>query len=204
MKSYEQDKKIRIFKADARSIFRDNKHFSLTSSISSNSYWTPLEGSRMYIAGKFSCPGLYENLSTNNIRRDEKEIPGSSEAFLTSLPSWRKTAILDPDPLLTSVSLGLAVIGSGEVEGSDVFEGSGGTGGVATRLSGVAVRDLDWPDLKLPSLVKGDGDDSSSSTSVRAANSPGVRAEDTANERLLDGFRPGRSRATAPVIFEML
>lgn len=109
--------------------------------------------------------------------------------------------ILEPDPLLTSGSLGLAVIGSG-VTGSGVVEveGSGGTGGVTFRLSGVVARDLD---LALPSLVK-DGDASSSSTSVRTANSPGVNAEDTANERLLDGFRPGRSRPTAPVIFEML
>lgn len=41
-----------------RSILRDNRHLSLTSSISSSSYCTPLDGSRIYIAGKLSRPGL--------------------------------------------------------------------------------------------------------------------------------------------------
>lgn len=44
----------------------------------------------MYIAGKFSMPGLYENLSTNNIRNDEKGIPGSMVTFLTSRPTCKK------------------------------------------------------------------------------------------------------------------
>ena len=45
------------------------------------------DGSRMYIAGKLSMPGLYENLSTNSIRNDEKDRPGSTVAFLTSRPT---------------------------------------------------------------------------------------------------------------------
>jgi hypothetical protein len=45
----------------------------------------------MYIAGKLSRPGLYENLSTNNIRREEIDNPGSIVAFFTSRPSCRNT-----------------------------------------------------------------------------------------------------------------
>ena len=76
---------------DVRSMFSDSNTFGLISSMSSNSYCTPLLGSRIYTAGKLSFPGLYENRSTKSILRETIAMPGSIITFFTSRPTCRNT-----------------------------------------------------------------------------------------------------------------
>lgn len=79
----------------------------------------------------------------------------------------------------------------------------GGTGG-AGLPSGVLVLEGTRRSLPLPSRRRV-GAGSSSSTSVSTANSPGVKADDTANDRLLVLFpRTERSRDVLPVILDIL
>lgn len=183
-------------------MFSESKHFSFTSSVSSNSYCTPLAGSRIYMAGKLSRPGLYENLSTNRTLRDAKVIPGSTTTFLTSLPSCRKIVTREGSvPACALAELDSAVIrgGSGVLER---VEGKGGTAGA--RLSGVLEREYLCLMVVSGMLV---GPGSSSSTSVKTANSFAVRFPVAAKDRRLGWLAPRTDRSRlveAPVIFEML
>ena len=132
------------------------------------------------MAGKFSSPGLYENLSTNNTLNDANDNPGSTTTFLTSLPNCRKIVILQgfvggAGKVDVAVESAVVVVGSGVFEG----EGIGGMAGV--RLLGVFERD-NLPRLDGPSSKSGV---SSSSTSVSTANSPAVRFPVAAIDRRL-------------------
>lgn len=79
----------------------------------------------MYIAGKLSCPGLYENLSTNSTRNIEKLKPGSIITFLTSRPTCKKTGNAEVGGV---VSLGTA----GRVPLTRAGGAGGGAGGSGT------------------------------------------------------------------------
>lgn len=159
------------------------------------------------MAGKLSRPGLYENRSTNNTLSDEKDIPGSMTAFLTSLPSCKKTVNLDVSGSSSKAAVAAGFFtekgssgGSGVLAGVD---GKGGIGGVVACRSEPREgerRDTD----ELPPRVGGGEEASSSSTSVRTANSPGVRADETAMERRLACPRTDRSREVEPVILDIL
>lgn len=170
------------------------------------------------MAGKFSKPGLYENLSTNNTLSEENDKPGSIITFFTSRPSCKNTVNRDSEDRSRDFSLdgldaGFSRTGGTGSDGGGVgsrdlagVEGSGGTGGVSLR-SGVSGREREREtDLELLSSRRvADDVSSSSSTSVNTASSPGVNAEDTANDRRFGWPRRDRSLVVEPpVIFEML
>lgn len=163
----------------------------------------------MYMAGKLSFPGLYENLSTNNTRRLENESPGSICAFFTSRPTCKNTVIVFG---VCSTGEGLydetedACFGSSNVVSFEGFcgegsrEGSGGTGGGVSSSSMIVDGGLDRCEVLFRSRF--DGVTGPSSCSVRTARSPGVNADDAAID--IREPPPPFERIEPPVIFEIL
>src|ERR1700761_7771126 len=157
------------------------------------------------MAGKFSCPGLYANLSIKRIRKVPNDNPSSRDTFLTSRPTCKNAVMVGVAGLICWVALPSTGKPSTALEDSAValeesIVGTGGTGGSVSTVIG------EGPRARLSELfprltLRGSFTAGSSVSSVRVAKSPGVSGVDPAmiERRAWPGL--GTGETLEPVIF---